>query len=221
MIVNFPDDIMIGVCMPDGVDICVGRYDALCLAYDRLHARWLRHAGGEAQCAFEGAVTALLCPGQAVLDAACGTGTVARRMMACVDGALDLTLLDASARMLARCRDIPAPRVRGRIEALPLEPQRFDLVTCAWGMETSAAPDVVLREFFRVTRPGGHICLVFCADRPCQSWIGYGLRQRIIMTGRGRFLDPAHTHGLATELGAKAVRPIHCSGPAAAMIIQV
>jgi len=196
-------------------------YDTMCGVYDRMHARWLRHAGGEAQCAFEGAVTALLHPEMSVLDAACGTGTVARRMMNCVGGALDLTMLDASAGMLARCRDISATRVRGRIEDLPFDPGSFDLVTSAWGMETSEDPEAVMQEFFRVTCRGGHICLVFCADRPSGSIIGFGLRQRIILTGRGQFLDPTKTGAMAWDLGATAVRPIHCSGPAAAMVIQV
>lgn len=207
--------------MPEGTPGQSGPYDALCGKYDRLHARWLRHAGGEAQCAFEGAVTALLRPGLKVLDAACGTGTVARRMMDCVGGALDLTLLDASAGMLARCQDMAATKVQARIEALPFADDSFDLVTCAWGMETSGAASIALAEFFRVTRPGGHICLVFCADRPCGSVLGYGLRQRIELTGRGRFLDPAVTGARAWELGATAVRHIHCTGPAAAMIIQL
>jgi hypothetical protein len=47
----------------------LNRYGGIATAYDRLHARWLRHAGGEAQSAFEGAVIALVRPGVRILDA--------------------------------------------------------------------------------------------------------------------------------------------------------
>ena len=107
------------------------RYAAQVARYDRSHARWLRHAGGEAQCAFEGAAAALLRPGMALLDAACGIGTVARRLLAGVDGPIDLTLLDAELGMLNLCTDLPATRTPGRIEAMPLPDNSFDLVTCA------------------------------------------------------------------------------------------
>ena len=68
--------------------------------------------------------------------------------------------------MLARCRNIEAVRVRGRIEALPFEARRFDLVTCAWRMETSADPGAVLREYMRVTRPGGYFYPIDFRERP-------------------------------------------------------
>ncbi|MBM7069134.1 methyltransferase domain-containing protein [Actibacterium sp. 188UL27-1] len=81
------------------------------------------HGFGEAQCAFEGAAAALLRPGMAVLDAACGAGVVARRLLAGLDGPIDVILLDAAPAMLDQCRDIPARRLIGRIEALPFPDQ--------------------------------------------------------------------------------------------------
>ncbi len=196
-------------------------YDAGARGYGSSHARWLRFAGGEAQCAFEGAVTALLKPGDKMLDVACGTGNVARRLLTHAEGDVDLVLLDASVKMLARCRDIPAEFVVGCMTSLPFETKEFDLLTCAWGIEVLRDPRPAIREFIRVTRPEGHICLVFCADRPARSLLGRALRSHVSNSGRGRFLDHALLKAFAVEAGARHVQTLHCFGPAAAMIIHV
>ena len=196
-------------------------YDTKSDDYARAHARWLRYAGGEAQCAFEGAVTALLKPGSRVLDAACGTGTVARRLLSETTGMFELVLLDASAQMLAKCWDIPAERITSCITNVPFANGHFDLVTCAWGIEVLRDPRPALRELVRVTRPGGHICLVFCADRPARSIVDRALRRHVSWSGRGRFLDHSLIRELAVTAGAHHVQTLHCSGPAAAVIIHV
>ncbi|MEM9342571.1 MAG: methyltransferase domain-containing protein [Pseudomonadota bacterium] len=196
-------------------------YDAGATGYVTAHARWLRHAGGEAQCAFEGAVAALLQPGDRMLDVACGRGTVARRLLKEAAGQVDLTLLDASHRMLAACRDIPARRVVGCMTDLPFASNQFDLVTCAWGIEVLDDPQPALREFMRVTRPAGQICLVFCADRPARSLIGRALRRHVSRSGRGQFIDHAWLREVARTAGARHVQTLHCTGPAAAMIVHV
>lgn len=131
MIVNLPDDITDGITyqMPTAGKNLL--YDTLSHRYDRSHGRWLRFAGGEAQCAFEGAATALLRPGMRILDAGCGTGTVARRLLRKANGPVELVLLDASVKMLAKCHDIPATRTTGCMKNLPFEMDHFDLLTCA------------------------------------------------------------------------------------------
>lgn len=196
-------------------------YDEAAASYAKARARWLRFAGGEAQCAFEGAVTALLRPGMRMLDVACGTGTVARRLLEGADGNFDLVLLDSSQRMLSRCDDIPAQRLVGCMKDLPFQPGSFDLLTCAWGIETLNDPFPALLEFVRVTRSGGHVCLVFCADRPSRSIIGRALRHRVAQSGRGSFLALSRLRDLAKAAGARRIQSLHCSGPAAAMILHV
>lgn len=196
-------------------------YDAGADTYVVAHARWLRFAGGEAQCAFEGAVSALLRPGMHMLDAACGTGAVVRRLRAGVNGQVNLVLLDTSQRMLDKCRDIPAERVLGCMKSLPFDNGQFDLLTCAWGIETLADPRPALAEFVRVTRPGGHVCLVFCADRPTPSLMGRVMRRAIVNSGRGTFLNCQNLRQFADMAGAKHVQILHCTGPAAAMILYI
>lgn len=196
-------------------------YDASAEDYSRAHARWLKYAGGEAQCAFEGAVTALLRPGMRLLDVACGTGTVARRLISETIGDIEIVLLDASPKMLAHCRDIPATRLTACMKNLPFETDAFDLLTCAWGIETLIDPRPALGEFVRATRPGGHVCLVFCADRPSQFLIGRALRHNVSRSGRGNFLSHTNLHKLARQAGVRHVQMLNCSGPAAAMILHI
>lgn len=196
-------------------------YDTTVQSYARAHARWLRYAGGEAQCAFEGAVTALLRPGMRLLDVACGPGTVARRVIGQAVGPLDVTLLDASPNMLQQCQDIPAVRMSGKMQSLPFPAGSFDLLTCAWGIETVADPRPALTEFVRVTRSGGQVVLVYCADRPAGTLIGRALRRHVARSGRGSFLRHQTMADMAAEAGARHVQSLHCTGPAAAMILHV
>ncbi|WP_282077266.1 methyltransferase domain-containing protein [Epibacterium ulvae] len=196
-------------------------YDDIADSYGKAHARWLRFAGGEAQCAFEGAVTALLRPDVRLLDVACGTGTVARRLIKGLESRANLVLLDASQKMLDCCDDIPAQRVIGCMKNLPFRDDSFDLLTCAWGLETLDDPYPALSEFVRVTRCGGHVCIVFCADRQPRSIADRMLRHRISQTGRGSFLVDGKMRELAMTAGARRVQSLHCSGSAAAMILHI
>lgn len=221
MIVNLLDDIPHGATGQMTPLDHQTIYDKAADGYGRSHDRWLRHAGGEAQCAFEGAVTALLQPGMRVIDVACGTGTVARRLRKGAGGAFNLTLLDVSPAMLDHCSDIPATRVVGCMKTLPFPDNTFDLLTCAWGIETVDDPAKALAEFMRVTRPGGHICIVHCADRPAHSLLGRALRHRITTSGRGRFLSHDLLSRQAAMIGAKRIQTLHCTGPAAAMLVHV
>lgn len=221
MIVNLLDDNPHGASGQLTAIDPITIYNGVSGTYGRSHQRWLRFAGGEAQCAFEGAVTALLRPGMRMIDVACGTGTVARRLLRNAGGRIDLTLLDASPAMLRTCHDIPATRVNARMQCLPFCNDSFDLLTCAWGIETLHDPRPALAEFVRATRPGGHVCLVFCADRPAQSFVGQALRRHIALSGRGRFLDHDTIGKLCTLAGAAKVQILHSTGPAAAMILHV
>ncbi len=196
------------------------RYDKRARYYDRSHARWLRYVGGEAQCALEGAVTALMRSDAVFLDAACGTGAMVRRLLHSTSAPNCVTLLDASQAMLDQCGGIPAKKVCGRLEKMPFQSGAFDIVTCAWGLETVRNPFIALAECIRVTRPDGHVCLAFCAAKPSRSLMHRAMRDRVTRAGLGRFLDPAALAQEADALGAKRVELLYCTGPAAAMILR-
>ena len=192
-------------------------YDGLAPAYDPLHARFLRLAGGAAQGALEGAVAALLRPGMAVLDAGCGTGRMGRRLLG-VEPSLRLTLLDAAPAMLAAARNVPARRVHGSLLAMPFADGAFDVALCAWALETLPDPERALDELLRVVRPGGHLCLAFCAEAPEADAVDRLMARAIRRRGAGRLLDAHRIADALAARGAVRVRRIAGAGPAAALV---
>jgi ubiquinone/menaquinone biosynthesis C-methylase UbiE len=194
-------------------------YDALAPVYERLHGRFLRLAGGEAQAAMEGALAAMLRPGLAVLDAGCGTGELARRLLA-LEPSLRLTLVDPSPRMLDRAGGMPARRVHGDMTALPLADASFDLSLALWSLETLERPEQAVRELVRVTQPGGAICLVHCAERGRLDWIDRAVVAALRRRRTGRLLDPARIEAVLRRAGAETLQRLACRGPAAALIAR-
>lgn len=195
-------------------------YDQLAPDYDRLHRRWLKRAGGEAQAALEATVRALATPITNVLDVGCGTGAFARALIAEGMSPLQMTLLDPSDAMLARCADIPVRQVKGRLEALPFEDSEFDIVTCAWALETVPHPEVALRELCRAVRRGGVLCLAFCAETPARNMTDWLSCQAIIWRGTGCFLSREQVIEYLRASGEFEVRVLPSHGPAAALLAR-
>jgi ubiquinone/menaquinone biosynthesis C-methylase UbiE len=202
--------------MSDGV----GLYNKLAPHYDKLHKRWLRHAGGEAQAALEGLVRALATPSSKFLDAGCGTGNLARALIAEGMSPNLMTLLDPSAAMLSRCADIPVPKLQGRLESLPFEDGAFDLVTCAWALETVPDPNLALTELCRVVRPGGALCLAFCADEPARGLSDCLMRQALLFRGTGRFLSRSRLMRAIESFDGFEVCAIPSHGPASTVLAR-
>ncbi|MEM8792357.1 MAG: methyltransferase domain-containing protein [Pseudomonadota bacterium] len=198
----------------------VGVYDRLAPVYDRLHRRWLRYAGGEAQVALEAIVRALAVPDTNLLDAGCGTGAFARSLIAEGVSPTRVTLLDPSDAMLTRCSDLPVQRVNGRLEAMPFADDEFDMVTCAWALETAPNPEIALRELCRVVRPGGVLCLAFCAMTPTRAPAAWLMRQTILWRGTGQFLSRERVAEEIHASGEFEVRTIPNHGPAAALLAR-
>ncbi|WP_436398703.1 methyltransferase domain-containing protein [Roseobacter sp. S98] len=200
----------------DPVDL----YDRLAPRYDKLHHRWLRHAGGEAQAALEGLVRALATPNSKFLDAGCGTGNLARALIAEGMPPNLMTLLDPSAAMLASCADIPVPKIQGRLESLPFEDGAFDLVTCAWALETVPDPHLALTELCRVVRAGGALCLAFCADEPARGLADSLMRQALLFRGTGRFMSRSRLMQAIERFENFEVRAIPSHGPASTLLAR-
>lgn len=197
-----------------------GFYDRLAPDYNRLHRRRLRHAGGEAQAALEATVRALASPRTALLDAGCGTGAFARQLITEGLEMARMTLLDPSEAMLARCDGIPAQRRKGGLENLPFPDSSFDIVTCAWALETVAGTDRALSELCRVVRPGGVLCLAFCSEKPVHGPSHWLTRQAMLLRGGGRLLCEHRVIDAITGRGGFDVRSLPCAGPASALIAR-
>jgi len=95
--------------------------------------------------------------GQVVLDVAAGTAVSTVELAA--TGALAVAC-DFSQGMLRAGAARPVPKVAGDAMALPLADESVDGVVISFGLRNVADPDAALREFRRVTRPGG--TLVVC-----------------------------------------------------------
>jgi demethylmenaquinone methyltransferase / 2-methoxy-6-polyprenyl-1,4-benzoquinol methylase len=99
--------------------------------------------------------------GARVLDVAAGPGNVASELTA--RGADEVTALDLSFNMLAEGarRDRAGILwVNGDAQQLPFPDASFDAVTISFGLRNIPDPELAVREFARVTRPGGR--LVVC-----------------------------------------------------------
>ncbi|MCW2675019.1 MAG: ubiE, partial [Modestobacter sp.] len=96
-------------------------------------------------------------PGQTVLDVAAGTAVSTVELAA--DGVRAIAC-DFSQGMLRAGAARPVPKVAGDAMALPLADASVDGVVISFGLRNVADPRAALREFARVTRPGGR--LVVC-----------------------------------------------------------
>lgn len=101
-------------------------------------------------------------PGQRVLDIACGTGVSSVALS--VLGA-EIVGADFSQGMIAEAQKLrgETPGVTFQIADatdLPFADEEFDAVTISYGLRNVVDTDQALREFLRVTKPGGR--LVIC-----------------------------------------------------------
>jgi len=105
--------------------------------------------------------TALLRPGERVLDVACGTGVVARLAADQVGAAGHVTALDVNPDMLAEARSVSGPAAikwrEGAAEDMPLPDAAYDAALCQMGLQFFADKGAALTELYRVLAPGGRL----------------------------------------------------------------
>ncbi|MAI48008.1 MAG: methyltransferase domain-containing protein [Hyphomicrobiaceae bacterium TMED74] len=165
-------------------------------------------------------VRALVATDTNLLDAGCGTGAFARSLIAEGMSPAHITLLDPSQAMLERCIDTNARQVNGRLETLPFESQTFDVVTCAWALETAQDQELALRELCRVVRRRGVFCLVFCAEKPTRDLAEWLSRLAVTLRGTGQFLSCELVINILRRSGEFEVRAVPTNGPAAALLAR-
>jgi len=102
-----------------------------------------------------------LLPGMRVLDVACGTGLVAREELRVVGERGSVVGLDPSVGMLLQARrGLPIAAVLGVGETLPLADASVDFLSMGYALRHLADLAAAFREFHRVLRPGGVVCIL-------------------------------------------------------------
>ena len=103
--------------------------------------------------------------GMSVLDVATGTGLVAREALKLIGPRGRLVGVDPSPRMLAEARNALAiETVEGRAEAIPLPGGQFDFVAMGYALRHVSDLGATFREYFRVLKPGGAVCILEIAN---------------------------------------------------------
>jgi ubiquinone/menaquinone biosynthesis C-methylase UbiE len=170
-------------------------YERAARGYDRYYRRaWLAAAGGDAERALlaRAIPTIAALDDPRVLDAGAGTGALSRELATALP-AIHPVLVDLSPAMLARAQDLDDPRAVASLGALPFQDGQFDVVLCAWVIETVDDPRAVVCELLRVLRPGGLLLYSFCS-RPvarASRWRSGLLRATVHTVFAGHFLTEA------------------------------
>ncbi len=137
-------------------------YDRAADRYEHVRDLWLRLAGARAEQGLLEDLRRALHPGVTVLDAGCGTGALARQVLA-IEPTAQLTLLDLSPGMLAKASDVPGEHLLGSVADLPFPDASFDIVVSGWVIETVPDPIAAVREYLRVINARGSVLYTFCS----------------------------------------------------------
>jgi demethylmenaquinone methyltransferase/2-methoxy-6-polyprenyl-1,4-benzoquinol methylase len=134
-------------------------FDRTAADYDRIER--LAGFGTGSRYRRQALVRAGLEPGMRVLDVAAGTGLVAREAVAVVGDPGQVVGLDPSAAMMrSGLSALLIPLVQGTAERLPFADAQFDFVSLGFALRHVTDLPGVFREFRRVLRPGGIVCLL-------------------------------------------------------------
>jgi len=135
---------------------------------------WYRH---------EALVRAGLQRDMRVLDVGIGTGLVARRAAEIVGNPALVTGIDPSPGMLGSAR-LPAgvQLIEGSAEAIPFPDASFDFLSMGYALRHISDLTVAFREFFRVLKPGGRLCVleITCPENRMLALLLKGYMRRVV-----------------------------------------
>jgi demethylmenaquinone methyltransferase/2-methoxy-6-polyprenyl-1,4-benzoquinol methylase len=138
-----------------------GMFDRAAGDYDRIE--WLMALGSGSRYRADALRRAGLAEGMSVVDVATGTGLVAREAAAIVGDRGRVVGVDPSAGMLAQAVRAQIPGARfaiGAAEQLPLADRSADFLSMGYALRHVGDLGVAFREFARVLRSGGRLCVL-------------------------------------------------------------
>ncbi|HEX5460454.1 MAG TPA: class I SAM-dependent methyltransferase [Steroidobacteraceae bacterium] len=131
--------------------------------------------------------------GMDVIDVGTGTGLVAREAAHLVGPLGSVLGVDPSAAMLASAPAMAGVRLAvGSAESIPAPDASADFVSLGYALRHISDVSVAFREFLRVLRPGGRLCLLEIT-RPEDRW------RRVLLRTYMRTLVPWAARVLARE----------------------
>lgn len=171
-------------------DSAVSLYDEVAPHYEAFRELWIQLAGRQAERAMLEDLHQILPGAPEVLDAGCGTGATTREVLQFCPEAR-VTLVDASAGMLEQAGDLGDRKLQADLTDLPFADQTFDVVVCAWVIETVPDPKAVVTELLRVLKADGHLLYTFCSlpDGVLSRAATVLFRNRVTEGFAGEFLD--------------------------------
>lgn len=132
-------------------------------------------------------------PGERVLDAACGTGIIARLALREVGEEGTVAGLDINPGMLSVARsitkDLPIEWHEAIAEKMPFEDESFDVVICQLGLQFMDNRAAALREMHRILVTGGRLALNVPGPAGKPFEIMAEEMGRIISPEAGKFVD--------------------------------
>jgi demethylmenaquinone methyltransferase / 2-methoxy-6-polyprenyl-1,4-benzoquinol methylase len=102
-----------------------------------------------------------LLPGMRVLDIGVGTGLTARQAAGLVGASGQVTGIDPSSGMILSAKVPPGVDLKmGTAESIPEAAESADFLCMGYALRHIADMSAAFREFLRVLKPGGRICLM-------------------------------------------------------------
>jgi SAM-dependent methyltransferase len=153
-------------------------------------------------------------PGERVLDLACGTGIVARRVAPIVAPGSAVTALDINPLMLEVARSAAAAEGatidfrEGNAEQLPFDDHSFDLVTCQHAFQFFPDPAAVAREIARVLVPGGRVAIATWQgldEHPFYKQLDVAMTRRFGISGVGQIFSFGDADRLRSLLSSASI----------------
>lgn len=156
-------------------------------------------------------------PGERVLDIACGTGVVARKVAPLVGLSGAVSAIDLSPHMLAVAiaaaeqESLDITWSEGQAEALPYPDASFDLALCQFALMFFTDRSAALKEMHRVLGPSGRVLLsVFQAieHHPFYVALDKAIGRRLGSSGVGDIFalgDESEVSGLLAAAGFQQV----------------